>query len=45
MALIKLQGSTNIQGKAIFDAVIQWILSGGIWKDNEIWKDEQIWQD
>jgi hypothetical protein len=48
MALIKLLGKTKLEGKTIFDVVseqIQWILSGGIWKDNETWKDEQIWQD
>jgi hypothetical protein len=42
--MIKLFGKTKLEGKTIFE-VIQWILSGGIWKDSGTWNDEQIWQD
>ena len=46
--LIKILDNAKFLSKTVLGEVsqqIQWILSGGIWKDNETWKDEQNWQD
>jgi hypothetical protein len=45
---IKIFGKAKFFGKTLFGVMyqqIQWILSGGIWKDNENWRDEENWQD
>lgn len=47
-ALVKILDNAKFYSKTIIGETaqyVQWILSGGIWNDNETWKDDQSWQD
>ena len=47
-SLVKIYHNAKFLSKTIFSESaqqVQWILSGGIWKDNQVWKDDQNWQD
>ena len=47
-SLIKILDNAKFLSKTVFGEVsqqIQWVLSGGIWKDNLNWNDDLPWQD